>query len=120
MELELRVFWLPRAVEDGLAMIRPSAELRGVELATNVDPAVGPIEADERKLKQVLFNLLSNAVKFTPNGGRIELSARALEHEVLVSVTDTGVGISPADQERIFDEYQQLRLGSAETREGTG
>ena len=66
-----------------------------------------------------MFNLLSNAVKFTPAGGSVEVSSAQRNGEVLVSVADTGPGIAPEDQERIFEEFQQTDLG-AEQREGTG
>src|SRR5262249_22450600 len=66
MELELEPFSLAAALEDGLTMVRERAGQHGVALALAVDPGLGPVEADERKVKQVVFNLLSNAVKFTP------------------------------------------------------
>ena len=66
-----------------------------------------------------MFNLLSNAVKFTPPGGSVDVSSAQRNGEVLVSVTDTGPGIAPADQERIFEEFQQTEVGQ-EQREGTG
>ncbi len=58
---------------------------------------------DERKIKQALLNLLSNAVKFTPEGGRISLTAGIKDASVEIAVSDTGVGIAPGDQEAIFD-----------------
>ncbi len=63
----------------------------------------------------MVFNLLSNAVKFTPDGGRIDVSPRLDGDRVEVAVRDTGIGIAPADQERIFEEFQQ-----AGQREGSG
>jgi signal transduction histidine kinase len=84
-----------------------------------VDARLGQIEADERKLRQVLLNLLSNAIKFTPEGGRIEVGARAANGSIEVSVADTGVGIAPEDQEAVFEEFRQV--GSVEKKvEGTG
>ena len=77
------------------------------------------VTADERRIRQVVFNLLSNAVKFTPTGGSVEVSSAQRNGEVVVSIADTGPGISPGDQERIFEEFQQTDLG-AEQREGTG
>src|SRR5262249_25171422 len=73
------------------------------------------IEADERKVKQVVFNLLSNAVKFTPDGEHVEVRAHRVGDWAEVAVSDTGVGIDPADQERIFQEFQQ-----AGHQEGSG
>jgi signal transduction histidine kinase len=84
-----------------------------------VDEQLGQIRADERKIRQVVLNLLSNAIKFTPEGGRIEVGALPRAGSVEVSVTDTGVGIAPADQEAVFEEFRQV--GTAEKKaEGTG
>jgi signal transduction histidine kinase len=76
-------------------------------------------QADERKVRQVVLNLLSNAIKFTPEGGRIEVLAAPKGGFVEVSVTDTGVGIAPEDQEAVFEEFRQV--GTADKKvEGTG
>ena len=64
------------------------------------------VPADERKVKQVVFNLLSNAVKFTPEGGQVDVRARN-EGDTSVAVRDTGIGIAPEDQGRIFEEFQR-------------
>jgi signal transduction histidine kinase len=76
--------------------------------------------ADERKLKQVVVNLLTNAVKFTPDGGTVSLRAAREDGEVRLSVHDTGIGIAPEDQERIFEEFQQATHRGDQSREGTG
>ena len=69
---------------------------------------VGDIMADERKVKQILLNLLSNAVKFTPEGGRVGLTATAAEGAITIPVSDTGIGIAPEDQAAIFEEFRQV------------
>src|SRR5262249_61840056 len=73
----------------------------------NLDNRLGQIQADERKVRQVVLNLLSNAIKFTPEGGRIEVGAMPKDGLVEVSVSDTGVGIAPEDQEAVFEEFRQ-------------
>ena len=88
-------------------------------MQTSVDERLGQIQADERKIRQVVLNLLSNAIKFTPEGGRIEVAAVPRDGLVEVSVSDTGVGIAPEDQEAVFEEFRQV--GTAERKaEGTG
>ncbi|MFC1834350.1 ATP-binding protein [Thermodesulfobacteriota bacterium] len=72
------------------------------------------------KLKQILFNLLSNAAKFTPDGGEIRLAAREEEGQLMVSVADTGIGIEPEDQARIFAEFEQVDSSFSRSHEGTG
>jgi signal transduction histidine kinase len=85
-----------------------------------VAEGVGDIVADERKVRQILLNLLSNAVKFTPEGGRVSLTATAAEDVVTISVSDTGVGIAPEDQAAIFEEFRQVGRDDARKQEGTG
>jgi signal transduction histidine kinase len=119
MELELTDFDLPMAIDNALTLVRERAARRGIVLHTTVDQRVRQIQADERKVRQVLLNLLSNAIKFTPEGGRIGVQARLVNGSVEVSVSDTGVGIAPEDQEAVFEEFRQV--GTADKKvEGTG
>lgn len=120
VEVELRRFLLTDVLENGLRMIQERANRHNLALRMNMDPAIGLIEADERMIKQVVVNLLSNAVKFTPDGGQIDVSAYPRDDEIWVSVRDTGIGIAPEDQMRIFDEFQQAKSGQTKTEEGTG
>jgi signal transduction histidine kinase len=78
------------------------------------------VEADRQKLHLVLANLLSNAVKFTPEGGRIQVEVETRENEVWVSVRDTGIGIPPREQERIFDRFYQAEPSLTRRFEGMG
>jgi two-component system, NtrC family, sensor kinase len=119
MELDLSEFDLPTALDSALTLVRERAGRRGIALHLNVDGRLGQIQADERKIRQVVLNLLSNAIKFTPEGGRIEVQATPKDCLVEVSVTDTGVGIALEDQEAVFEEFRQV--GTAEKKvEGTG
>jgi signal transduction histidine kinase len=120
MELAPAPFHLPTALENAVTLVRERAARHGIALQLDLDPRLGEVVGDERKVKQVLLNLLSNAVKFTPEGGRISLKAGQRDGAVEISVTDTGVGIAPEDQAAIFEEFRQV--GSDETRkqEGTG
>ena len=118
MELQPAPFALGETLRNSMAMIRERATRQDVTLAVEIDDSVGEIEADERKVKQILFNLLSNAVKFTPAGGTVTLAARSDRRQAIISVRDTGVGISPEEQARIFEDFYQLSPGM--TQEGTG
>src|SRR5262249_52883872 len=108
MELEVTAFDLDAAIDNALTLVRERATRRGIVLGRAIDEPLGTIRADERKVKQVLLNLLSNALKFTPEGGRIELRAALKDGMAEISVTDTGVGIAPEDQEAIFEEFRQV------------
>jgi signal transduction histidine kinase/CheY-like chemotaxis protein len=120
MELERGRFSLPEVLENGLTMVRERASRHGITLDLKVDAALDVIEADERKVKQVVFNLLSNAVKFTPDGGRVGITAGLEGGEVRITVWDTGIGIAPEDQARIFEEFQQVGGRDRQEQEGTG
>jgi GAF domain-containing protein len=119
MELEVADFHLPQAISNALVLVRERALRRGITLEQAIDSRLGEIRGDERKIKQVLLNLLSNAIKFTPDGGRINVRAMPRDTLVELSVSDTGVGIEPADQEAIFEEFRQVGT-AAKKVEGTG
>jgi signal transduction histidine kinase len=119
MELEVTDFDLPSAIDNALILVRERASRRGITLGHSIDERLGSIRGDERKVKQVLLNLLSNALKFTPEGGRIDVSAVPRDGVAEISVADTGVGIAPEDQEAVFEEFRQV--GTADKKvEGTG
>jgi len=119
MELEASEFDLPRAIENALILVRERASRHGIELVHDVDAGLGAIRADERKVKQVLLNLLTNALKFTPDGGRVEVRARAFDGSAEISVADTGIGIAAEDQAAVFEEFRQVGTESKKV-EGTG
>ena len=120
MELELATFDLPLAIDNARTFVRERATKHGINLDVTVDERLGDFVGDERKIKQVLLNLLSNAVKFTPEGGRIGIHARQADGSVEISVSDTGIGIAPEDQAKIFEEFRQVGSDYAHKVEGTG
>ena len=120
LELELGRFHLPTALDNVLTLVRGRATRHGITLTQTVDERLGDIVADERKVKQILVNLLSNAVKFTPEGGRVGLTATPADGVLTLAVTDTGVGIAPEDQAAIFEEFRQVGVDDARRQEGTG
>jgi signal transduction histidine kinase len=120
MELEVATFDLPLAIDNARTFVRERATRHGINLDVTVDERLGDFVGDERKIKQILLNLLSNAVKFTPEGGRIGINARQADGSVEISVSDTGIGISPEDQAKIFEEFRQVGGDYTHKREGTG
>jgi signal transduction histidine kinase len=119
MELELTDFHLPTALDNALILVRERAGRQSITLQMSVDERLGEVRADERKIRQVVLNLLSNAIKFTSEGGRIEVRAVPVDGSVEVTVSDTGVGIAPEDQQAIFEEFRQVGT-AAKKVEGTG
>jgi len=119
MELELSEFDFPTAIENALMLVRERAGRRSISLHTDINSRLSLVQADERKVRQLVLNLLSNAIKFTPEGGRIEVGALPKDGFVEVSVSDTGIGIAPEDQEKVFEEFRQVGT-AAKKVEGTG
>jgi PAS domain S-box-containing protein len=144
MELEVSQVNIKSLLEGSLTIIKEKAYKHGIGLDLKIPEEMPElnIQADERKLKQIMFNLLSNAAKFTPHGGTITLEAnrvsdsefrvsRSKQYTTLnqqhatgdfieISVADTGVGISLEDQEKIFEEFHQVRSGLTDKTPGTG
>jgi CheY-like chemotaxis protein len=119
MVLEPSTFPVTTALEYCVTMLRERATQHAITVTVEVADEIATIDADERKFKQVVLNLVSNAVKFTPDGGSVAVRAYREDGDLLVTVTDTGIGVPAEDQERIFESFQQGRRG-APKEEGTG
>lgn len=121
MELDARDFSVGPVIEACCALVRERAMRQSLRLEAWVEPAGLTWRADERKFRQVALNLLSNAVKYTPRGGEVRIEAREEREALELSVSDTGVGIAPENQESIFGAFHQLPGESGAARqEGTG
>ncbi|MBI1832286.1 MAG: HAMP domain-containing protein [Planctomycetes bacterium] len=103
-----------------LNLFRPLAEKKNIDLRTQIEPDLPELRQDLTKLTQILQNLLSNAIKFTPEGGRVLLKAEADTRYVTISVTDTGVGIAPDEQDLVFQKFRQSGNPLTREHEGTG
>jgi len=119
MDLDLATVDLGGLLEETTALLRERAVARGVSLTVDT-AALPPIAADSRKVKQIVFNLLANAVKFTPAGGAVTLTTQREGECVAITVCDTGIGISAADQARLFQPFSQVDSSLARRHDGTG
>src|SRR5215475_12574151 len=119
MVLNRSEFLVRESLEYCLSLVRERALKQRILLSLEADPAVGLLDADRLRFRQVVLNLLSNAVKFTPEGGRVDVRASIRGQDLLVTVADTGVGVTPEDRQRIFDSFQQGNRLSGQA-EGTG
>ena len=109
------------AVEEVCASLQPQVAERQLELAAEVDARLPAVVLDPVRFKQILYNLLSNAVKFTPEAGRVDVSAvPSSGNRFTVRVHDTGIGIPADGIERIFQEFEQLDSGPSRRYSGTG
>jgi signal transduction histidine kinase len=120
MELSVAPFDLPEAIDSATMLVRERASRHEIALQVEVDARLNSFAGDERKFKQILLNLLSNAVKFTPAGGTVAVTAQPIDAGVQVAVCDTGMGIAPHEQEKIFEAFHQTGGDFATRPEGTG
>jgi PAS domain S-box-containing protein len=121
MELELSPILLRESLDSSMMMLREKALKGGIELRLDLAPEADVrIEADQRKLKQILFNLLSNAVKFTPMAGAVNVSAVRDGDFIEITVADTGIGIREEDVPKLFQAFTQLESVYTKGFEGTG
>jgi signal transduction histidine kinase/CheY-like chemotaxis protein len=119
MELRLQTTPVEQVTDQVLSTIEPLAGQKGIRVRADVASA-GDVLADAGKLKQMLLNLVSNAIKFTPVGGEVTITAARQESAVEISVADTGIGISDANQAHLFDEFHQIDPGPGRHQQGTG
>ncbi len=121
MELRLESLELPVLLREVADSVRAQVEARKHKLAIEPPRDELLVTADRGRLRQVLLNLLSNAIKFTTDGGRITLSARVDDAgRARVAVSDSGIGIAPGDQPKLFQEFVQLDASTSRRYEGTG
>ncbi len=122
LDLAARPFPLSAFVEEAVELLGPRAQAKGLEICAYVDERLpARVTGDAARLRQVLFNLAANAIKFTEQGGvSITVEPSGQPDTIAISVQDTGIGISPDDQARIFLEFEQADGGAARKFGGTG
>jgi len=106
-------------IHEAVDTIRPLVEGKGLALEVEIDAALPTLYIDPTRVRQVLLNLLNNARRFTDRG-RVALRARRQDGQVQVSVSDTGMGITPEDRGKIFEEFRQLDGSLARQHDGVG
>ncbi len=119
MELRLQDVAVEPVIAQAVELVEPLAAEKHITIRSEA-ASVGEVLVDAGKLKQMLLNLVSNAIKFTAEGGTVTVTARRLQGAVEIAVADTGIGISDADQARIFTEFHQVDPGPGRRQQGTG
>jgi signal transduction histidine kinase/CheY-like chemotaxis protein/HPt (histidine-containing phosphotransfer) domain-containing protein len=120
VEIDRRPFSLAGLVDNAVSMVRPRAELKGLDLTFDFGPRLpAAVLGDEARLRQVLLNLLTNAVKFTTRGG-VAVHVRRRGKSIRFSVLDTGIGIAKAQHHRLFQRYFQVHDGTDQRDRGSG
>ena len=121
LDLDIKPFVLRELVEDVVELLAPRADAKGIEIAAFVDDAAARrVIGDATRLRQVLLNLIGNAIKFTESGGVSIEAEPAPDDEVTFRIRDTGIGIAPDMQARIFEEFEQADGGAGRRFGGTG
>jgi two-component system phosphate regulon sensor histidine kinase PhoR len=116
--LQKRHINIANAIEHAVDRLKAQSDRAGLNLDTNIPPTLPKVMVDEARVEQVLVNLIHNAIKFTPSGGRISISAKVRDNDILVSVADTGVGIPADDLPRIFERF--YKADKSRSGGGTG
>lgn len=132
-EMVYETFLVDDVIDEVVNTMKPLSENKFIEILTSIGDNINAITADKVKLKQILYNLLSNAIKFTPEGGMAKVSVSREEQPekyylvavpglefIRFSVQDNGIGISPEDRERIFDEFEQVGSSFTQKYGGVG
>ncbi len=122
LDLDARPFELAALVEETVELLAPRAQAKELEIASYVDDGLPRhVVGDPARLRQVLLNLAGNAIKFTDRGGvAIVVEPGIRQNEIAILVRDTGIGIAPEQQERVFLEFEQAESGAARNFAGTG
>jgi PAS domain S-box-containing protein len=120
VRLNVQLVELPDIVCGAVDSVRPAADAKGLRLEMIVDPQPGPVTGDPERLQQIMWNLLSNAVKFTERGGRVQVRLERVGSHVVVTVSDTGVGIPESFLPYVFDRFRQADAGISRARGGLG
>lgn len=128
--IQAEPFDLRAVIGHAVELVRPLADKKGLSLAATVEPGIGEMRSDPRRVEQILINLLNNAIKFTESGGvtltaELAPSTTGPEHQpdqggVRITVADTGIGIKPESIALLFESFQQIDNGLSRNREGTG
>jgi len=119
IELVRETFDMEMTIRKSLEKITPAAEKKSLVLTSVIDPSVGQITCDRRRVEQILLNLLSNAVKFTEKG-EVRIESRVEDEWLITKVIDTGIGIKPEDTGNLFKPFRQIDTGISRQYEGTG
>ncbi|MBW4443022.1 MAG: response regulator [Plectolyngbya sp. WJT66-NPBG17] len=111
---------LPLVIEAAIDMVRPLAEVKQIQIESNIDHAANEVLGDPNRLQQVVWNLLTNAIKFTPEQGRVEIALTCRDAHIEICVSDTGKGISAEFLPFVFDRFRQAQTNAPRSQDGLG
>ena len=120
MKLTLSSLPMQSILNEISLLVADMVNKKKLQMSIEIDEDLSNIEADELKIKEIIFNLLSNAIKFTPEGGKIGMRAKKAGSEIEITVWDTGVGVAPENMEKIFEGFFRVDTPYSRVTEGTG
>lgn len=120
MEISPSNLEIKKLLGDTMILIKEIAFRKKIEVLPEIPEDIGHVEADERRVKQIVYNLISNAVKFTPLGGKMGIRAKRSDSEIEVEVWDNGIGIAPENLGKLFQAFQRIDSPYSRAIEGTG
>ena len=120
IRLDVQPVDFPEIVRNAIDAVAPAADAKNIRIETIIDPHAAPVAGDPERLQQIIWNLLSNAMKFTGKAGKVQVRLERVNSHVELSVSDTGVGISPEFLPHVFERFRQADAGIARERGGLG
>ncbi|MBP1910704.1 PAS domain S-box protein [Methanolobus bombayensis] len=120
MELYTDIVDVKKSVNEIVTITESLAGRKNISVNVSISEDVPAISADRSKLKQILYNIIGNAIKFTDDGGQVHIEVSGDDEKVIISITDTGIGISPEDQKKLFKPFSQIDASMSRRYEGTG
>jgi len=120
LKLETKPVQIEKVLHSVVEMIRPQCDKKNLSLSLNIEPNIGLVLGDESRLAQVVTNLVGNACRYTPEGGNITMALSTSSDTVRVDVIDTGIGIAPEDQAKVFQRFYRVDTPLVQQVAGTG
>lgn len=120
MELYYKQFELANKINTIKSLVSPIADKKNIQIEIDIDSGLSTICADEARFAQVMYNLVDNAIKFSFENGRVKIGARRKGDMVEITVSDTGIGVKPEDQNKLFKPFSQVDPFLSKKYEGTG
>jgi PAS domain S-box-containing protein len=120
IRLNVQTVDFPEIVRNAVEAVTLAADAKGLRIETVLDPLAAPVSGDPERLRQILWNLLSNAVKFTSRGGKVQVRLARINSHIEVSVSDSGIGISPEFLPHVFERFRQAESGITREHGGLG
>lgn len=120
LELHRQTLLINKIIHENILLIQKDTVPHDITISTDIPHDAITVQADQKRLNQILMNLLYNAIRFTPNGGKIGIDIKTKNNNIEITLWDTGVGIKQEDNETVFKPFSQIDTPAAPRERGTG